>query len=212
MFKNSLQFGSRNLVKFVLDNYIYFILFLAFSITVDFLRTSFSQGNVTFEQILAVVELLFTYFITAALIRKGLQIISQDETSIYSNFWGRFFIYLRVNIVYTLFFLGGVFLLVLPGLFALVFLFYAPLLVLDPSYKDDSYFKKSIELAKKNKGLTAFIAVFSLIVMGLDFALLPQIKDSQFPLLWISLKSIIMTAIDFFMVLFNVQVYWQLKK
>lgn len=212
MFKNSLRFSTSNLLGFVRENLFYFIPIILFSVVVDLLRSSFSQGNDTFEQILAVVELLVTYFITAALIKKALQIVDKDMGSIFEKFWGSFFIYLRVNIVYTLLFLAGLFLLVVPGVFVLVFLFYAPLLALDPSYSEDNYFKKSIELSKKNIGLTALISGLSLALMAIDFALLPQIKDTQFALFWISLKSIVMTTLDFFMILFNIHIYGQLKR
>ena len=212
MFLESLSFAKNNFSTFFKSSLKYFFIFFFLTITFDFVKLSLGQGHSSAEFVVGLAEVLATYLFYALLIRKSFSLIDNVEESLASkSLGGDFFIYLRVNIVYSLLFLVGG-LLIVPGIWVMIFLFFAPMITLDTSYKDGKYFKRSIELVKKNIWTTLGLSIFSLLIMSIDFALFPYIKESEFRLVGMFGKNLIVILFDFFFLLFASKVYKSLVK
>lgn len=212
MFLDSLKFSKDNVVVFFKSSHKYFIIFFFLTIAFDYIKLSLGQGHSSAEFIVGISEVLATYLFYALLIRRSFSLIDNDSQYPSLKSLGvDFFIYLRVNIVYSLLFLVGA-LLIIPGIWVMVFLFFAPMVTLDESYKEGKYFKRSIELVKKDVWTTLGLSLFSLVIMSVDFALFPYIKESSFKLVGMISKNLIVILLDFFFLLFASKVYKNLVK
>jgi hypothetical protein len=212
MFVESLLFVKDNFKNYFKSALNYFFIFFLLTIAFDFIKLSLGQGHGSAEFIVGISEVLATYLFYALLIRKSFALIDGvEELGSFSKLGVDFFIYLRVNIVYSLLFLvGGLF--ILPGVWVMVFLFFAPMVTLDQSYKEGKYFKRSIELVKRSVWVTLCLSLVSLSIMSIDFALFPYIKESSFKFSGMFAKNFVIIILDFFFLLFASKVYKSLAK
>lgn len=213
MLIEALTFSKSNYFKFIKKSSKYFVIFFMLTITFDFVKLSLGQGSSSAEVIVGILEVLSTYLFYALLIKSSFNLIDNEQEEVSVKSLGvNFFIYLRVNVVYSLLFLLGIFLFVLPGIWAMIFLFFAPMITLDNSYKKGKFFKRSIELVKANLWITVALSVMSFIIMGLDFALFPYIKESSFKLSGMMIKGFIIILLDFFFLLTSSKIYKEITK
>ncbi|OUR97017.1 hypothetical protein A9Q84_11840 [Halobacteriovorax marinus] len=206
MLGKSLKFSKENILAFSKNSYLYIISLFAVSFLADYVRIILGEANQNASLVLTLIEVVFTYFVYAVLI-KAIFIFQSGvtEQNALRQIGIKFFIYLRVNIVYTIVFFIGSMLLVVPGLLALTFFYFAPILVIQKDLYQKSYFRESIKLVKKAPWSVFTISLFSMIVMSLDFAIMPLIKESGFEFLGLFFSTSVVVALDIFLLLAGVR-------
>jgi hypothetical protein len=207
MFLEAVNYTSENLLTLIKSTFKLLLSFLALTIVIDFAKLSLGQGHGSAEFIIGLIEVVATYYFYALIIKKSFSFIEGREVRALGL---NFLIYLRVNIIYSLLFFLGAF-LVIPGLWALVFLYFAPIITLDDNYQGGKFLKRSIQLVRRGPWPVVFLAVISVIIMALDLALFPMIKKSELWQVGIVVKNIAMIVAEYFFLLLTTKIYLVLK-
>jgi hypothetical protein len=115
------------------------------------------------------------------------------------------------NLYYSFLFFIGLIFLVIPGLWVLIYFFLVPFIaVLDDSL-DSGYFKKSIELVKKNVGLVSIVSIF-ILVLEFSSLLLSPIQNSSVKLISSLFFSIPDSFLTVVLTIVSVRVYYFLSE
>ncbi|PIK15313.1 hypothetical protein [Halobacteriovorax sp. JY17] len=160
MLVDSLKYSALNLKKTILDNLVTVFFFLFFTVLMDLIREQISSTAQGAQVILGIVDILGSSLFYALFLNSILEITKFSTLN--------FFTYLRVNILYSIFFFVGTVLLVLPGLYILTIFFFAPVMALEGKVHSD-YFKQSRLLAKKSPWSIFGLSVIALLLMAFDF-------------------------------------------
>lgn len=208
MFLDSLKYSFNNLKDVIRGSLQIFLGFLVLSITTDFVKLSLGQGSGSAELIVGIVEVLATYFFYAVIIKNCFSLIEEKQVR---GVGLGFLIYLRINIIYSLLFFLGMF-LILPGIWVLIFLFFAPFVALDDHHQGGKFLKRSAQLVKRDILTVSILAVISVVLMSIDFAIFPLIKRAELWQLGIVVKNFVMILIDYIFLILCSKVYTQLKR
>lgn len=116
---------------------------------------------------IGLISIILTFIITAKIIIMHKKNASNNEKMIYV-----LVPFLLYSFYYSMFFFLGLILLVIPGLWVLVFLSQAPLIAaLAPA--EENFFKQSMRLVKKNVKLVAWTSISSVFLEFLSLAFSP---------------------------------------
>ncbi|WP_417334855.1 hypothetical protein [Halobacteriovorax marinus] len=125
-----------------------------------------------------------------------------------------FFVYLRVNILYSLFYLLGALVLIIPGLYILTFFYFAPILALE-GVECESYFSKSREMTKKSPWSALAVSLSLVFLMILDLLFLGYVKEAalsgELELIVLVGFNALIVAFDLFFFLVSIELYKKLR-
>jgi len=119
--------------------------------------------------------------------------------------------YLLYNLYYSLLFLFGLILLIVPGFYAFIFFSMAPLIAVLDDEADGNYFAQSRLLVKKNIKLVA-VVVFSNLILECSALLLSPIQDPLLKGVATFLYSLPDAYLTLLMTLTTVKIYYYLTK
>lgn len=213
MLIQSLKFSLNNLVSFAKFSSVYIALLFIISFITDYVRVILGEANQSASLVLTLIEVILIYFTYAILIKsifnfKG----GGSNQGVLKQIGIKFFIYLRVNIIYTIAFFLGTMLLVIPGILALMFFFFAPILVIQKDLTQESYFKESVRLVKKAPWSVLFISLLSMTVMSLDFAIMPLLKNSGYEVSGLFFTTGVVVLVDVFLLIAGVHLLESTQK
>lgn len=207
MFIDSIRFSSRSYFSKLRENISTVFLLFVFSFFIDLTRTYFGRMGDTSQIIHGLAETVGSCFFYALILNNLLGI--QKLTIL------NFFTYLRVNILYSIIYLIGSVVLVLPGLYFLTFFYFAPIIALEGN-EVDGYFKKSRVLVKKSPLSVFAIGLSLLILMVLDFWLLSLINEANLSEFYMYLTfffvNLIIILLDYFLFIATIYQYRELSK
>lgn len=116
---------------------------------------------------IGLVSIILTFIVSAKIILMHKKNASVNDKMIYI-----LVPFLLYSFYYSMFFFLGLILLIIPGLWVLIFLSQAPLIAaLAPT--PESFFKQSIKLVKKNVKLVAWVSISSVLLEFLTLAFSP---------------------------------------
>lgn len=154
---------------------------------------------------IGLVSLVLTFIVTAKIILMHKKNPSSDEKLIYI-----LVPFLLYSFYYSLFFFLGLVLLILPGLWVLIFLSQAPLIAaLSPS--SENFFKRSIILVKKNVKLVAWVSITSALLEFLSLAFSP-IQDPATRWILTAIFSIPDAVLTIVLTIASVKVFYYLNE
>ncbi len=159
MLIESLKYSIFNLKKVISNNISVTFFFLCFSIIIDLTREQFLPSGGSAAIVFGLIDVLGTSVFYAIFLNSILGILKFSTLN--------FFTYFRVNILYSIFFLLGVMVFVLPGLYILTFFFFAPVIALEGE-KSSNYFKESKELVKKSPWNVLMLSLLPLLLTAFD--------------------------------------------
>ena len=195
MFIETLKYSLQNLKGTLRDNVSTAFFFICFSVFVDLIRENIPAENVSTQFILGIVDILGSSLFYALFLNYLLGITKFSTLN--------FFVYFRVNILYSIFFFLGSLAFVLPGVWALTFLYFAPVMALEGRVHS-KYFKESILLVKRAPWTVFGLSVILLLLMAFDFWFLGLLKAAT---VGEGLKYVLLVVSNLAVVVINIYLF-----
>ncbi|GEM_PF-4502686 len=196
----SLKYSVENYKEQFQRNFLVLILLFLFSIVLDLSRDFIGATSETALIVHGLVETVGTCFFYSLILNNLLGINKLNTLN--------FFTYLRINILYSVLYLLGSVLLIVPGLYILTIFYFAPIIALEGK-ADGGYFKKSKDLVKKSPWSVFVIGISLLLLMAVDFWSMGVIAEANtstlLKYLGIILSNLLVVLVDLY--LFSVTVF-----
>ena len=210
LFKDFFSQGSRDVLA---DKKSYFKI-IFFLIFLGNLEPFFSLVGLESEGWLNIILSIFitlgTFVILSLVVLKE-KIKKRPEaaqTHELKYFVSTFFLF---NLYYSFLFFIGLLFLIIPGMWVLIYFFLVPFVAVLDDNLDSGYFKRSVQLAKKNVGL---VSIVSIIILFLEFSslLLSPIQNPMIKLISSLIFSIPDSFLTVVLTIVSARVYYFLSE
>jgi hypothetical protein len=191
--------------------YIKIILSLIFLGNLEPLVSLFGVGSEGWLNIFISILITFGTFVVLSQVVLKEKIKKQPEaatTHELKYFVSTFFLF---NLYYSFLFFVGLLFLIIPGLLVLIYFFMVPFIAVLDDNLESGYFKRSIQLAKKNVGLVSIVSIFILILELSSLALTP-IQNPLIKLVSSLVFSIPDSFLTVILTIVSVKVYYFLSE
>lgn len=200
MLLESLQYSSNNFKEKVGKNLSTLLYLFVFSFIIDISRDSIAGSTETVLILHGLFETIGTCLFYSLILNN---LLGVGKLTILN-----FFTYLRVNILYSLFYLLGSVFFIIPGLYILTIFYFAPIIALEGK-ENGSYFKKSKSLVRKFPWSIFGVGITLLLLTALDFWSMGLIAEAEvatsFKYFFAAISNLVIVILDLY--LFTATVY-----